>query len=308
MAKRNRQLGGIKKKSGLLTNILAICAVLCPDMIVLENVPLGWKEQGDEIRKTLEPLDYTIAPVYCSALELGFLHERQRLIVVAVLSSSRFMSTIHNLSFAPLATLIPARVPYSRTLVTTTLDKQQYKARRFALGNAVVPVQLLLGVQRGLADCLAAPQPAQPDPHALNPGFPEAFLVDPCCYDPPEGWTPRKSYNHDKRVTESYYAHHHPALRTGTSTSHNLTQTTDHDFDTNCRFASITAPGERGADWRVALPYVEALMGLEPGWTSIEPELWAALGKRSSREGGEGGQRGAKRRGGAGQKRGNLPD
>jgi len=259
--------------------------VLCPDIIVLENVPLGWTEQGDEIRETLEPLGYTVAPVYCSALELGFLHERQRLVVVAVLTTSRFMSTIRNLPFAPLATLIPARVPYSRTLVTSTLDKQQYRARRFALGNAVVPAQLLLGVQRGLADCLAAPQPAQPDPHALNPGFPEAFLVDPCCYDPPAGWTPRKSYKPEKRVREAYYAHHHPALRTGISTSHNLTQTTDHDFDTNCRFASITAPGERGVDWRVALSYVEALMGLEPGWTSIEPELWAALGKRGGERG-----------------------
>ena len=293
-ANHQRQHGRVKEKSGLLTNILAICVALRPDMIVLENVPAGWSEQGAEIEAALVPLGYTVCAVEVSALELGFLHNRNRLFVVAVLTSSHFMHTIRHLPSTLLSSLIPARVPYSRTKVTSTRDIQQYATRRDALGKAVVPAQLLLGVQRGLADCLGVAQPPQPDPLVLNPGRPAPFLVDPFCYDPPDGWSPPSNFNPDKLVRVAYTADHHPALRTGISNSHNLSESTDHDFDTNCRFASITAPGERGVDWRVALPYVEALMGLEPGWTSIDDDAWAALGKRSG-EGGQG-RRGVKRR------------
>ena len=283
-------------KSGLLVPILSVCASLRPDMVVLENVPNGWEKQGALIRRRLEEAGYIVEEVRGAAHQLGFPQVRERLFVVAVLKSSKFICAISSMPFASLTTLLPTGpAPHHRERVDCM---PVYSARRHGLGNSVIPACVLQYAQEALFECLKrlpdglrptfiAQPPAKPasPPHVVPACF-NTLSIDSSAYRHPDPnyWPRSKTFDPANILPPGPAPVGFPSPTCNVACSHFLTCYTKIDPDCIWRFANVTAACERGLPWQWAVAHVEHIMGVPVGWTHIEPRFWEeALAARATR-------------------------
>lgn len=89
LSSAGKQVGLDGDRSGLFYECARIVAQLRPEWVVVENVASGAKLWVDAMRRELERLGYATLPVPIEARDVGALHRRSRIFLVAHLDRSR---------------------------------------------------------------------------------------------------------------------------------------------------------------------------------------------------------------------------
>jgi DNA (cytosine-5)-methyltransferase 1 len=80
------QVGLSGARSGLFYECARVVAEICPEWVVVENVTSGAKLWVDDVRGELERIGYASLPVPIEARDVGALHRRARIFIVAHLN------------------------------------------------------------------------------------------------------------------------------------------------------------------------------------------------------------------------------